>query len=301
VSFSKGKDRGEKIYKSYDGYGASSLLETVTPEIDYLCEKRYKILKILRLGGMSTIYQAEDLEEKGICVVKEMSDYYNSPAQKIDAIYRFEAEAYMMVSLNHPGIPGVKNYFVENDKYYLVMEYIKGINLGEMFYIAGSECILEEEVILWGIDICNTLEYLHSQNPPIIHRDINPFNFIKRDGDEKIILIDFGISTPLFEIDSHEVLIGTPGYIAPEQYEGKIDIRSDIYSLGVTLHQLLTGYDPSSGLPFEFPPLRLFRPEISEWMEILIDKALQIDMEERFSDAGEFREALYYGIELLTG
>ena len=104
-------------------------------------------------------------------------------------------------------------------------------------------------------------------------------------------MIDFGIST-LADPEQETPLIGTPGYIAPEQYEDKMDVRSDIYALGVTLHQLLTGYDPEKGVPFEFPPIRYIRPDISQWMEMVIYKALQLDMEERYSSAGEFKEVL---------
>lgn len=282
----------EDPYRCYKNFGSCYIAEGGIPEERYLCEGRYKIITPLREGGMSTIYLSEDFKEKTICIVKELRDYFSNDSEKDDAIYMFEVESYMLVTLKHPGIPLINNYFPEKGNYYLVMEYIDGINLEELFTDSRGRGLPEREVISWGIQICYILEYLHSHNPPIIHRDIKPDNFIKRISDGRLMIIDFGIAT-LYDPDYFYPLVGTPGYISYEQYEGKLHMRSDIYSLGVTLHQLLTGKDPTEGIPFEFEPLCEINPVLSPGLEKVIEKALERDMDKRYSSAEEFRKALF--------
>ena len=264
--------------------------EMASEEVIVLCEGRYKIIGPLRTGGMSTVYLGEDLKQKSICVIKELRDYYSDEEEKNDAVHMFEVESYMLVSLRHAGIPLVNNYFIEEGNYYLVMEYIDGINLDELFEDSIGTGLPESEVISWGIQICDILDYLHSLNPPIIHRDIKPDNFIKRI-DGKIMIIDFGIAS-LYDTGVDCPIAGTPGYISYEAYEGKLDCRSDIYSLGVTLYQFLTGSDPTKGIPFEFEPLCKVNPSLSLWLEKVIHKALSKDIDKRYSSANEFRKDL---------
>ncbi|HPZ09202.1 MAG TPA: serine/threonine-protein kinase, partial [Candidatus Eremiobacteraeota bacterium] len=243
-------------------------------------------------GGMSAIYLGEDINSPdSVCVVKEMCDYFLSPDEKSEAIYMFEVEAFMLLSLRHPGIPSIRDYFIEEDNCYLVMEYIEGVNLGDLLHEHPEKKLPEKDVLTWGIQMCDILEYLHSCVPPIIHRDIKPYNFIKRNSDDKIIIIDFGIAS-LFDSGQTNNLVGTPGYVAPEQFECRIHTRSDIFSLGATLHHLLTGRDPSEGIPFEFKPVRAIRPDLSEDIEKIIQRALEKDMNKRFNCAKEMKEAL---------
>lgn len=272
--------------------GSSILPEMSSDEEKYFYHKRYKIKKPLKTGGMSTIYLANDLTFDDLpCVIKEMSDVFKDAQEKEYAVQKFREEALILARLRHPNIPVVSNHFIENGKYYIIMDYIEGINLEDLLMGSIIKGLAEEDVIDWGIQICEILEYLHSRKPPIIHRDIKPSNFIKREVDGQIILIDFGIAK-IFEPKKVGTLIGTPGYIAPEQYAGQVDIRTDIFALGVTIHQLLTGKDPGQGMPFDFPPVTTMRPDVSEGMEKILDKALQRDPDKRFNSAGEFRNAL---------
>ena len=175
------------------------------------------------------------------------------PQDKKEEILRpFKKEAELLANLRHPNLPCVTDYFVENDICYLVMDYIEGKDLEIILEEQGGEKGLpEKQVIEWAIQICRILEYLHEQKPPIIHGDIKPANLIIRDSDGWIMLVDFG--TASFETDDDdEEGFGTDGYAPPEQYIGAREIRSDVYSIGATIYELLAGM-----LPEELLNLRL--------------------------------------------
>ena len=286
-----GKDNsdGSKFCRSC---GNSLSEEVAEGDVKFLYHSRYKIIKPLRIGGMSTIYLAEDVNFDGlIYVVKEMSDVFKDDEERDYAIQKFKEEAFILAKLRHPNIPVVSNHFLENGKYYIVMDYIEGINLEDLLMDSVVKGLAEDDVLDWGIQICEILEYLHAETPPIIHRDIKPSNFIKREPDGRIIIIDFGIAR-IFEPKKMGTLIGTPGYISPEQYAGQIDIRSDIFALGATMHQLLTGKDPAQGVPFDFPPITSMRPDVSKKMEEIIEKCLQQEMDNRYANSTELKDAL---------
>jgi len=279
------------LAECFKKYGTCYLLEQLSEEdeeIIYLHEEKFRIIDALRKGGMATLYLGEEHDGR-LCIIKEMYDYFPSPEEKRISASMFEAEAFMLLSLNHPGIPEIMDFFIEDDKYYLVMEYIEGENLSDLLYNYYQEGFPEKDILSYGIQICDILECLHSYIPPVIHRDINPNNFIKRDSDGKITMIDFGIAT-IFEPEGTVTLTGTPGYIAPELYESYVDVRSDIFSLGVTLHQLLTGQDPSEGIPFEFEPVRKFKPSLSHEIEKIIEKSLEKDREKRFNSVIDMKQ-----------
>ncbi len=285
-----GKDNAENS-KFCRSCGNSLISEVPEGDTKYLYHKRYKVIKPLRIGGMSTIYLAEDLNFDGlVCVIKEMSDVFKDPEEREYAIQKFKEEAFILAKLRHPNIPVVSNHFIEEGKYNIVMDYIDGINLEDLLMDSVVKGLAEEDVIEWAIQICEILEYLHAQTPPIIHRDIKPSNFIKRE-DGKIIIIDFGIAR-IFEPKKMGTLIGTPGYISPEQYAGQIDIRSDIFALGATIHQLLTGKDPGQGVPFDFPPVCSMRPDVSKGIEEIVNKSLQQEMDKRYRSTTEMKQAL---------
>ncbi len=266
---------------------------TLVMEADYsILNRRYKILEIISAGGMSTVLKAEDQNlGNSICVIKEMSNYFNSQKERIYAIQKFKEEAFILAKMRYSNIPVVTDYFVENDKYYLVMNYIYGKNLKQVLLAHKDKRLSEDEVKNIGIQICGILEYLHNLNPPIIHRDLKPTNFIMEEGTGKVILIDFGIARK-FEPEKTGTLIGTPGYMAPEQYIGKIDLKSDIFGLGATLHHLITGEDPADRESLEFSLVTKLRPEISLHMENIISRALEQDTARRFRSATEMKQAL---------
>ena len=207
--------------------------------------------------------------------VKEMSDAaIVDPIEKARAVAGFQQEAQLLAQLAHPNIPKVTDYFTENNKHYIVMEFVPGETLEDRLVRLQAPCS-EQEVRQWSAQLCDVLAYLHSQNPAIIFRDLKPGN-IMLTPQGQIKLIDFGIAR-LFKPgkSSDTQVVGTPGFASPEQYgRGQTDGRSDVYSLGVVLHHLLTLHDPTT-TPFALPPARQLRPTVSPQMEQILVRATQ--------------------------
>ncbi len=186
----------------------------------------------------------------------------------------------------------VIDYFTLGNRHYLAMDFIDGEDLSSLLRSRGSKGLAEEEVIQWALQICDVLNYLHTRNPVVIYRDIKPSNIMLRKSDNKAMLIDFGIArtvAPREEEGLTKTAIGTIGYMAPEQYRGKADIRSDIYSLGATMHHLLSGKMP---LPFTLEPLKNIRPDVSSHVNAVVMTALRLNLNERFQSALEMKKAI---------
>ena len=250
---------------------------------------RYLILKKLGQGGMAAVYQVSDTQRPGVVqAAKEMSDAaLVLPEERAYAIECFQREASMLRTLEHPNLPKVTDFFTEGGKHYLVMEYIPGQTLDKLMAARGAP-FSEPEVAGWALQLCDVLHYLHNQNPPIIFRDLKPGN-IMLTPEGQVKLIDFGIAR-FFKTEKTKdtQALGTPGYFAPEATSGQTDARSDIYSLCVTLHQLLTGFDPSSRM-FGVPSARSINPRISESMDQILLRGMQIQRDLRWVDTQELR------------
>lgn len=257
---------------------------------DVVLDNRYRIQGIIEKGGMGAVYKALDLRLDNICAVKEMRENFEKDEYRIYAIDKFKSEALILSKLRHPNIPRVFDYFIENNRYYLVMDYISGQTLFKILKNRPGHRLEEKEVIGWTLQLCDVLSYLHSQDPPIIYRDIKPGNIMINE-ENRVMLIDFGIAR-IFNPKSKGTMIGTQGYAPPEQYRGQVDPRSDIYALGATLHHLITGKDPQDDAPFNFPPVKDLRKDISDHFAAIIDKCLKFNMDERFSSIEELREHL---------
>ena len=173
---------------------------------------------------------------------------------------------------------------------YLAMDFVRGEDLEEVIRKHPGG-LPEQQVLEWADEICDVLGYLHNHKPePIIFRDMKPSNvMIEPDG--KVKLIDFGIAK-VFERAERGTQIGTPGYAPPEQYQGLATVESDIYALAATLHHMLTGRDPRDEPPFSFPPVYGLKPTISKRTSEALQKALQMNPDDRFQSIAEFRDAL---------
>jgi formylglycine-generating enzyme required for sulfatase activity len=169
------------------------------------------------------------------------------------------------------------------------MNFPEEITLAEHLVELGGVAS-EAKVIEWALCICDVLEYLHSQQPPIIYRDLKPSNIMVTDTG-RLILIDFGIAKN-FAPRAQGTMIGTPGYAPPEQWQGMAEPRSDLYSLGATMHHLLTGIDPRSRPPFVFDPVRKIKPSLSSSIEQIIDKLLQMRADQRYPNTAALKQAL---------
>lgn len=258
-------------------------------------KNRYIIAKKIAQGGMSAIYVAVDRENPGSSwVVKEMSESAIAAGERAETVESFRREAVMLRTLNHPNLVKVLDVFHEPDqgRWYMVMEYIKGKTLLEILLETPGN-LPERRVLDWAAQCCDVLTYLHSQNPPIIYRDMKPGNVMEQSRDGVCKVIDFGIARFWKPGRSKDTLIlGTPGYAPPEQYgKGQTQFSSDVYALGATLHHLLTGRDPESK-PFKFPAVRQLNPRISPNTEAVIQKATQLRPADRYQTIAEMGAAL---------
>lgn len=249
--------------------------------------KKYRIINFIKAGGVGAVYKACDLNEKKLFAVKELLNT-SQEEETNNVLLRFKREAKILSELSHPSLPGIIDYFVIQNRYYLIIDYIEGKDLEEILAEEGE--LTELQVVDWAVQICDVLDYLHHKIPPIIYRDIKPSNIMLRN-DGKIMLIDFGIARTITPEEKEYTMtsIGTIGYVSPEQYKGKPEPRSDIYSLGVTIYKLLTGTVP---LPFSLKPIKKLRPNISDNLEAIIMKAVMMKASKRFSDTQEMKNAL---------
>lgn len=200
-----------------------------------------KIEELIACGGSAAIYSAKNLQGEQI-IVKEAVIPKNSPeALKIKAIELFNREAQFLSMLDHPYIAKVFDHFVENEHHYEILEFIDGLDLRRFVKERGPQP--EDFVLNWAEQICEILVYLHSQRPPVIHRDLTPDNLVLR-VDGQLILIDFGAANA-FVGTATGTMVGKQSYMPPEQLRGKAVPQSDIYSLGATCYFLLTGKDPT--------------------------------------------------------
>ena len=254
---------------------------------------RYAIERLLGGGGMGMVYLARDQRlANRPCAIKEMVDHFIDQAQRIEANEYFAREADTLAQLKHQAIPAITDRFELANRHYLVMEYVEGRNLEEELAARG-EPLPEGLVIDIARQLCDVLAYLHGLEPPMIYRDMKPSN-VMLNPNGRVVLVDFGIAR-LFKAARKGTMIGTLGFAPPEQYQGLVDPRSDIYSLGATLHYVLTGRDPEKFPPFSFPPVRELRPAVSSNLAGAIDAALAYELDGRPGRVQEFRDMMLYG------
>jgi len=261
-----------------------------------ILHENYEIRRLIKSGGMGAVYEALDKKTDTLCAVKEMLGQSGEAGSSQYMIDSFKREARILRSLHHSNIPVVRDYFIDGNRYYLVMDYIEGKDLETALQEYGEHGVPEELVVKWAKEILHALEYLHSQDPPVIYRDMKPENVMLRASDGRIMLIDFGLARTINPLSQDTMTsIGTPAYAPKELFQGQPQIRTDIYSLGATMHCLLTGVIPL--IPFDFSPVRELKSDVSEGLEAIVMKALSMEAPGRYGSAKEMREA----IENLSG
>ncbi len=239
---------------------------------------------------MAAVYEARDTRNGTSCALKEMSLSTVPANERSLAIQNFLAEARILSRLKHPNLPAFTDFFTESTRYFLVMEYIAGRTLEELLEDNHGP-FTERRVLGWARQLCDVLEYLHGQQPPVIFRDLKPGNImLTRDG--RIKLIDFGIARLFRRTGSQDTqLLGTPGFAPPEQYgSAQTDERSDIYSLAMTLSQLMTDAVNDSG--FGLNDLHFTYPHISSPVARVLEKATALKPDDRYESIKVFRRAL---------
>ncbi len=254
------------------------------------------------------MYRADDLRLEGrICAIKEVRPDPDATSEELaQAQTQFRREASTLARLDHPNLPKVSDTFTENQREYLVMDFVGGRDLRQVMEEKRrrGKFLEEERVLQWAEQLCDALTYLHKQNPPILHRDIKPAN-IKLTPGGLIKLVDFGLVKLLAADDSRTITVlqgrGTLAYTPLEQYggdTGHTDVRSDIYSLGTTLYHLLTNQPPADAKQrflnpnaLVFP--RVINPRISLSTERAILAAIAMHPDPRPPSVESFREMLH--------
>ena len=256
------------------------MIDVLAP--DTLVKGRYRILELIGTGGMGAVYKAADSGLGGrIVAIKEMSQQGLGADDIAAAATAFQREAQLLASVHHPHLPSIHDYFTAGGQWYLVMDFIDGETLKDYLQRHGAPGLPAAEVLHFAAQICAVLEYLHGLNPPVIFRDLKPSNImVTKTG--YLYLIDFGIARLFKPGQTHDtVSLGSAGYAAPEQYgKSQTTIRSDIFSFGVVLYQLLTGLDPAVK-PFTFPAIRSLTPQIPPRLESLVMWMVQLDESRR--------------------
>ena len=274
-------------------------------EIGTVVDGKYKILSKVGQGGMSVVYLALNERANKTWAIKEVRK--DGVRDFATVKQRVVAEIEILKGLNHTYLPRIIDILDDDDTFIIVMDYIEGRALDVVLRENLSEKhlpVAAEDVIAWGVQLCEVLRYLHTREPPIVYRDMKPSNImLKPDG--KICLIDFGTARIFKKGNSDDTTcLGTPGYAAPEQYggNGQSSPRSDIYCLGATLHHLITGRNPAA-TPFHFPPITQCRPSLLEetpkelrnalrGLEIIIGTCTRYREEERYQNCAQLQYAL---------
>ncbi|MDQ7822354.1 MAG: protein kinase [Candidatus Eremiobacteraeota bacterium] len=264
--------------------------ESMELDAGTVVSERYRIVSVLGKGAMSTVYLVDDLAQPGArWALKEILSTLLDPAEQHDALAMFEQECGILKSLNHPGLPKVIDHFATDRGHCLVMEYVEGESLQARLVKRGRPFEVDE-VLPWIIQINDILQYLHSQIPPVIFRDLKPSNImITTRGRAK--LIDFGIARHFAPEKVRDTFVmGTPGFSAPEQYGKKqTDSRSDLYSLGATAYFLVTGEDLEQFV-FNVPPVNAYAAGAPPWFAGLLSRLLENDADKRFQSAASLKQ-----------
>lgn len=279
--------------------------------------REYRILRLVGVGGMGAVYEAEHEVLGARVAVKEI--LFHPTELDTNAYHRLEEaflkEARLLIRLDHrqlpvqgASVPRANNLFREGDYWYLVMEYMPGDTLGDRLEKNGRRPLPVEQVENWLQQLLVTLDYLHHQTPPLIHRDIKPSN-LKVNESGRLVLLDFGIAkggiggSAITSMFSPSVQFYTPHYSPPEQIRGKgTDARTDLFAVAATMYYLLAGVSPPTAEtrsyavidaePDPLPLLHTINPEVPERLARILNAALSLKMEERPQSAADMQAML---------
>jgi len=240
-----------------------------------LLRNRYRIISLHKMGREYPIYLAHDERLDNNVAIKE-NTHHDSDHQN-----QFRLEGVLLANIIHPNIPRGIDFLDDEGRQYIVMDFIEGINLQQLIQQRKPGV---DEIIRWSATLCDTLAYLHSRKPAIIHRDVEPSNIILTP-DGRVYLVDFGFAK-VYQAESEAIL--------KKRGAARTDARSDQYSLAATMYYLLTGAPPVDGLKraMDKETLQPPRPDLPTSIEKAIYRALSIDPAERFSNIEGFKSAI---------
>lgn len=268
-------------------------------QIGSTIDRKYEVIALIGEGGMSKVWLARDERLRKLWAIKEIRPNEHGVRGELIRQALID-EADFLKRLDHPAIPRVVDVLDTGRTTYVVMDYVDGVSLAQMLR-ENERPFAQEQVVRWGIELCDVLSYLHNRTPPVVYRDMKPANVILRE-DGSVRLVDFGIATEVGEKStSISKRMGTPGYAAPEQLSGETQALGatcamDIYSLGATLYSLVTGHVPKrvndgEGVRtlFDMRPIREWNPQLSEGLERVLLRATQEDPSRRYASIDEMR------------
>lgn len=260
-------------------------------------DDKYEILKLIGEGGMSKVYLAMDKRLNKSWAVKEIEKKAKDRNNEI-VVQSAIAEANLIKQFDNPAIVRIVDIIDNGNVIYIVEDFVEGETLEALVEADGAQS--EELVVDWAKQICEALDYLHTRTPPIIYRDMKPAN-VMLTPEGKIRVIDFGIAREYKEQSQKDTTsLGTRAYAPKEQFGGKTDARSDIYSLGVTMFQMVTGLDPCLATT-EIKPVRQINPALSEGIETIIQKCVQQNPDKRYQSCVELMYDLEHISEIGAG
>ncbi|MBX9686882.1 MAG: serine/threonine protein kinase, partial [Candidatus Obscuribacterales bacterium] len=242
----------------------------------YLKKDSYMVIEQLGSGGQGMAYLANDAYGSTVVLKEFIMPVFVDVNVRRSALEQFENEAKLLRQLNHPQIVKLIDFFVEDHRSYLVLEHINGMSLQDLVKKRGA--LPEKDVISLIQQMSSILSYLHNLNPPVVHRDFTPDNLIlNKDGTLK--LIDFNVARQVIESTTSGTVVGKHAYLPPEQFRGMPERASDIYSMGATIHFLLTACEPE---PISSSHPQKLRPELSPILSKMVEKATALDLKKRF-------------------
>ena len=275
--------------------GTNSVSSTLTGLLNrqHVLKQRYVILGQAGRGGFGAVYKASDTQfGNRLVAIKEMSQS-NLDAQELrEASEAFKREALLLAGLTHPNLPRIYEQFTDSGRSYLVMDFIEGETLEEhLTGLAGKRLPVDRALDI-ALQLCSVLHYLHTRQPPIIFRDLKPANVMLTPGGHAY-LIDFGIARHFKPGQSKDTTaLGSSGYAAPEQYgKAQSTPAADIYALGATLHQLLSGDDPAE-TPFHFAPLNLQNQSALQGLDTLVMSMVSVNIAQRPASVAAVKQEL---------
>lgn len=269
----------------------------MSARIGQIIHGRYRVLSQIGKGGMSAVYLVQDLRSGEKFAMKEILQNGRYYSQNAAALPQNEgnclgfAEAELLSGLDHPAFPKIHEVIRDAEgTVFIIREYVEGESLDRLLRRGPFS---PEAVRQCGIALGEALHYLHSQDPPVIYRDMKPANIIRRP-DGQLVLIDLGISGSRSLNRDAGGNAGTRGYAAPEQYSsGGEDLSADIYALGISLFELLTGIPPREDpWAYRFHPVRRIRPDCPEELERVINQCIRFAPEDRYPDCSCLLEKL---------
>ncbi len=253
-----------------------------------ILQGEYKLIKLLECYDYSNLYLAVSLHslDRKFAIKEVRIDAGQGSETHRQVMEYFRQVAAPYVEVQHPGLTTLRDYFFENGSEYVVFDYIQGYRLGEVMALRHRP-FLEGQAVDVAVKIGVILDWMHNRRPPLYFADLNPANvLLTARGD--VVLTDFGLGRLLAPHHPEEPRLGTRGYAPPEQCgsEAVITRTNDIYTLGVLMHQMVTGCDPTLK-PGELPPCRQINPAISEDFAAIVQKATHLDPAQRYLDVVE--------------